>query len=70
MEMNFQGWIGVGTGVYRPSFIMVGLVVAQAVHDLTWCGGCHSVTPEDISDISKVMSQEGKKVLQNMQKRN
>ena len=27
----------------------------------------NSVTPEDISDISKVISHEGKKVLQNMQ---
>ena len=27
----------------------------------------NSVTPEDIQDISKVIFQEGKKVLQNMQ---
>jgi len=36
MEMDSQGQLGVGRGVYRPCFMMVGLAMAHAVQDLMY----------------------------------
>jgi hypothetical protein len=36
MEMDSQCLLGVGIGVYSPSFLMVGLEMAHVVHDLLY----------------------------------
>jgi hypothetical protein len=36
IEMDSHGLSGVGRGVYRPCFLVVGLAIAQAVQDLIY----------------------------------